>query len=159
MGAALAVRFRVVRQLSVAGMQQRNRNRPSSLPSIPFSPFFPFLFYLAPARPFIFIVIIIVIIFGRLQPADLISLGGRWSPAMPDSGGKRETDREKERKGGRLGAKVVEGAEGERKRRIYACIAMHHPSFVRETKGHRGVRYLSCFAYGRFETPASLPIL
>lgn len=37
-------------------------------------------------------------------------------------------------------------------RGIYACIAMHHPSFVGETKGHRRVRYLCCFAYGRLKT-------
>lgn len=29
---------------------------------------------------------------------------------------------------------------------------MHHPSFVGESKGHRGVRYLCCFAYGRLKT-------
>lgn len=37
--------------------------------------------------------------------------------------------------------------KGGRKGGIYTCIAMHHPSFVRETKGHHRVRYLTCFAY------------
>lgn len=45
------------------------------------------------------------------------------------------------------------GEKGEKGRGIYACIAMHHPSFVRETKGHHRVRYLSCFAYRHLNAP------
>ena len=53
---------------------------------------------------------------------------GRQSGKEDDLGGRR-------RRRGR--------SNGGNRRGIYACIAMHHPSFARESKGHRGVRYLS----------------
>lgn len=61
---------------------------------------------------------------------------------MPDSRAKRRTTWDEAKGPG----------EDAANQGIYACIAMHHPSFVGETKGHRGVRYLCCFAYGSLKT-------
>lgn len=129
--------FRVVRQLSVAGMQRRNRNRPFfSFFSSPPSTFFPlllFLFwhaksfflpssFLVPSlcfRRFIFNVIIIVVLFldGPVLRGEPTLEGG--VALMLDSGAERRTTR-----GGGRSRQAGEG--------YAACIAMHHPSLVRE---------------------------
>lgn len=60
----------------------------------------------------------------------------------------------------RAAARTHDGEKREERQRriergggIYACIAMHHPSFVRETKGHHRVRCLSCFAHRHLKVP------
>lgn len=126
MGAALAVRFRVVRQLSVAGMQQRNRNRPSSL--LPSTFFFclplslPLFFILPP--PFCFCCYYYRYYFWTATASRSYKPG--WKVESTDAGtGERE-------RAERRATRTQSGRGGGRgKEEKDICVYRHASSFVR----------------------------